>query len=177
MENDHAINGKTHYFYGHFQQQTVKLPEGNIRDPLDKSNLSIVYCLHPRFYQNMCPCQKNIQVAFPATKPSFISESSCSARGHCWPWQWTNTEWGRSHEILDFTPVYNPLHPLLIIISPWFNSKFDRFTIWLVVLTCSNHVEKYESQWGELSHVLWKTKIQTTKQQWCESNQSPISHG
>ena len=28
MENHHAINGKTPYFNGHFQQQTVSLPEG-----------------------------------------------------------------------------------------------------------------------------------------------------
>ena len=26
----HAINGKTHYFYGHFQKQTVSLPEGTL---------------------------------------------------------------------------------------------------------------------------------------------------
>ena len=30
MENHHAINGKIHYFYDHFQQQTVKLPEGTM---------------------------------------------------------------------------------------------------------------------------------------------------
>ena len=28
MENHHAINGKIHYFYGHFQLQTVSSPEG-----------------------------------------------------------------------------------------------------------------------------------------------------
>jgi hypothetical protein len=27
--------------------------------------------------------------------------------------------------------------------------------IWLVVLTCFNHLEKYESQWEGLSHILW----------------------
>ena len=29
MENHHAINGKIHYFYGHFPLQTVSSPEGN----------------------------------------------------------------------------------------------------------------------------------------------------
>jgi hypothetical protein len=27
---------------------------------------------------------------------------------------------------------------------------------WMVVLTCFNHLEKYESQWEGLSHILWK---------------------
>jgi hypothetical protein len=52
--------------------------------------------------------------------------------------------------------LHHPLHPWLIIISTWFNSKFDGFTIWF--LTCFNHVEKYESQWEELSHVLYEIK-------------------
>ena len=29
MENHHAINGKTHYSYGHFQYLIVCLPEDN----------------------------------------------------------------------------------------------------------------------------------------------------
>jgi len=29
MERSTIFNGKIHYFYGHFQWQTVKLPEGN----------------------------------------------------------------------------------------------------------------------------------------------------
>ena len=28
MDNHHAIPAKTHYFYGHCQRRTVKLPEG-----------------------------------------------------------------------------------------------------------------------------------------------------
>jgi len=28
--NHHAINGKTHYFYDHFQELCNKLPEGNV---------------------------------------------------------------------------------------------------------------------------------------------------
>ena len=30
MERSTSFNGKIHYFYGHFQSQTVKLPEGTI---------------------------------------------------------------------------------------------------------------------------------------------------
>ena len=30
--------------------------------------------------------------------------------------------------------------------------------VWLVVLTCFNHLEKYESQCEGLSHILWKIK-------------------
>ena len=32
MENHHAINGKIHYFYGHFQLQTVSSPEAIVDD-------------------------------------------------------------------------------------------------------------------------------------------------
>ena len=32
MENHHAINGKTHYFYGHFQLQNVSSPEGRYNE-------------------------------------------------------------------------------------------------------------------------------------------------
>ena len=38
MENPPMFNGTIHYFYGHFQQQTVKLPEGTFR----KRDLTIV---------------------------------------------------------------------------------------------------------------------------------------
>ena len=31
----------------------------------------------------------------------------------------------------------------------------QKYRSWLVVLTCFNHLEKYESQWEGLSHILW----------------------
>ena len=41
--------------------------------------------------------------------------------------------------------------------------KLVRYTTWLVVF---NHLEKYESQWEGLSHILWKIKFmfETTNQ-------------
>jgi len=33
---------------------------------------------------------------------------------------------------------------------------------WLVV--GFNHLEKYESQWEGLSHIIWKNKFETTSQ-------------
>ena len=42
----------------------------------------------------------------------------------------------------------------------WWQSihDFNDFYCWLVVLTCFNHLEKYESQWEGLSHILLKNK-------------------
>ena len=64
---------------------------------------------------------------------------------------------GRAPEV----PTYSMVLDLLIDIYPnnhpvvWVKILYIH---WLVVLTCFNNFEKYESQWEGLSHILWKIK-------------------
>jgi len=40
------------------------------------------------------------------------------------------------------------------------NSPTDMISGWW----CNNHLEKYESQWKGLSHILWEKMFETTNQ-------------